>query len=127
MYDAGKIVPGLLIFLALVTFPIWYGLGSGQEATVPEIKKPVGEERCIEDARYMRREHMQVVVDWRDEAVRDQERIYEASDGQLYYKSLTATCMGCHTDKAASCDRCHDYLSVDPYCWDCHVVPKEGE
>ena len=25
------------------------------------------------------------------------------------------------------CDRCHNYLAVSPYCWDCHVDPKEFE
>ncbi|MBF0529822.1 MAG: cytochrome C, partial [Deltaproteobacteria bacterium] len=28
MYDAGKIITGLIIGLAFLTFPIWYNLGS---------------------------------------------------------------------------------------------------
>ena len=127
MYDAGKIIPGLLIFLVLVTFPIWYGLARGQETEAPTVEKPTNADRCVEDAAWMRTEHMQLVMDWRDEAVREGDRIYEASDGTRHYKSLTGTCLGCHTDKAASCDRCHDFLSVKPYCWDCHVVPGGNE
>ena len=123
MYDAGKIIPGLLVFLALVTFPIWYGLGTGVEARVPTIEKPTNADRCVEDGAFMRKEHMQVVMDWRDEAVRDNQRIFVTDDGRRYTKSLTGTCLGCHTDKSASCDRCHEYLAVTPYCWDCHVVP----
>jgi hypothetical protein len=39
--------------------------------------------------------------------------------------SLQNTCMQCHPNKAEFCDRCHNYASVKPYCWDCHVEPKE--
>ena len=35
--------------------------------------------------------------------------------------------LGCHENKAAACDSCHDYLQVQPYCWDCHVDPKGGQ
>jgi hypothetical protein len=40
--------------------------------------------------------------------------------------SLTRTCLDCHSNKAEFCDRCHTYMAVDPYCWDCHVEPKEA-
>ena len=46
------------------------------------------------------------------------------ADHRRYYKSLSGTCMSCHDDKAGFCDKCHDYLGVQPYCWDCHVEPK---
>ena len=121
MYDAGKIIPGLVVFAAVVTAPFWWNLATGAEARVPEIAKPAGETRCIEDAATMRREHMQLLVSWRDEAVRDASRVHVASDGRQFRKSLTGTCLKCHTDKKASCDRCHDHLNVHPYCWDCHV------
>jgi hypothetical protein len=80
----------------------------------------------VADTEYMRTEHMQLVMDWRDEAVREMDRVYVSEDGRRFNKSMTGTCLGCHTDKAAFCDRCHDYLGVKPYCWDCHVVPEEG-
>jgi hypothetical protein len=35
-----------------------------------------------------------------------------------------ATCLGCHKNKSEFCDRCHSYSGVDPYCMDCHVLPK---
>jgi hypothetical protein len=74
----------------------------------------------------MRREHMQLLNEWRDEVVRTGGRVYVAADGQRYEKSLTRTCLGCHQSKANSCDRCHDYLDVQPQCWQCHVDPKGG-
>jgi len=46
--------------------------------------------------------------------------------GKIYYKSLQVTCMDCHSNKSKFCDQCHDYVGVKPYCWDCHVEPKEN-
>ena len=39
MYDKEKIIPGLLIFIALATFPIWYGLVSAGDAPKPEVRE----------------------------------------------------------------------------------------
>ena len=59
-----------------------------------------------------------------DDVVRRGDRVHVTPDGRRYEKSLTHTCLGCHQSKANSCDRCHDYLDVKPYCWECHVDPK---
>ena len=126
MYDAGKIVPGLLLFLVLATAPIWYNVASGHEAVALEIEKPTNATQCVADAAYMRRQHMQLLSAWRDEVVRNSERVYVTADGRRYDKSLTRTCLGCHQSKANSCDRCHNYLDVQPYCWECHVDPRGG-
>jgi hypothetical protein len=58
--------------------------------------------------------------------VREGRRDYVSTlSGTTYDMSLSRTCMDCHSNKADFCDRCHDYLAVNPYCWDCHVEPKE--
>ena len=67
------------------------------------------------------------VSEWRDEVVRDNDRIYTAEDNRRYYKSLSGTCMSCHENKGEFCDKCHDYVGVTPYCWDCHVIPEEAQ
>jgi hypothetical protein len=69
---------------------------------------------------------MQLLVNWREQVVRQGDRTYRTSDGRVYEISLTGTCiMKCHTVKADFCDRCHTYAAVKgPYCWDCHVDPK---
>jgi hypothetical protein len=127
MRDKGRIYVGLLAFLVLVTFPIWYNLVSGHESQPPEIVLPAGESQCVADKEYMRIEHMVMLMDWRDEVVREKDRIFVTADGRKFDKSLTRTCMDCHSDKAEFCDRCHDYVGVTPYCWDCHVEPKGGQ
>jgi len=41
--------------------------------------------------------------------------------------SLQNGCMTCHSNKKKFCDECHNYMAVVPYCWDCHIQPKEKE
>ncbi len=72
MYDAGKIITGLVIFVAVVTFPIWGSLGGSAEGPKPEVKESG---RCIESATYMRANHMQMLNEWRNSVVRDNERV----------------------------------------------------
>jgi hypothetical protein len=127
MRDKGRILIGLLAFLVLATFPVWYNLVSGHESQPPEIVLPSDESQCVADTDYMRTEHMQLLMDWRDEVVRDKQRIHTTADNRRFEKSLTRTCMDCHSDKAEFCDRCHDYVGVTPYCWDCHVEPEGGQ
>lgn len=126
MYDKGKVIAGLVIFFAILTFPFWYNHGSAGSAPEPELtKKAKKAETCIENTDYMRTEHMQILDDWRDTSVRDGKRIYVNAEGKEYVASLSNTCMDCHSNKADFCDECHNYTSVTPYCWDCHTYPEE--
>jgi len=128
MYDGGKIITGLVIFLILLLFPVWYQVGKAAKAPDPqltEIAKKAG--KCIEQKTFMTTQHMKVLDRWRNEVVRDAERYYVSSDGKMYYKSLQVTCLECHSNKTKFCDQCHNYIGVDPFCWDCHIAPEENE
>jgi len=127
MYDAGKIIPGIIIFFCLMSFPIWFSVASGGINYTPEINLPVDEEQCVESTEYMRANHMNMLVDWREEVVRDNLRTYTASDGKEYIKSLTDTCISCHSPKDKFCTQCHDYVATKPYCWNCHVDPEGSQ
>jgi hypothetical protein len=124
MYDASKIIPGLVIFGVLITSPIWYSLAKGQINHVPEPEILPGETQCVESASYMADNHMHLLDKWRQMVVRDGEDTYVATDGKEYDISLTGTCLQCHSNKEEFCDRCHDYAAVTPNCWDCHNVPE---
>jgi hypothetical protein len=124
MYDASKIIPGLVIFGVLITSPIWYSLAKGQINYVPEPEILPGETQCVESASYMADNHMHLLDKWRQMVVRDGEDTYIATDGKEYDISLTGTCLQCHSNKEEFCDRCHDYAAVTPNCWDCHNVPE---
>lgn len=124
MYDAGKIIPGLIIFVILLTSPIWYSVASGRINFVPEPQIVTEEKQCVEPTLYMRENHMHLLDEWRQMVVREGERTYIASDGKEYEISLTDTCMKCHSNKKEFCDQCHDYAGVTPNCWDCHNAPE---
>ena len=122
MYDKGKILPGLLIFVALFTAPFWWNpvFGKGAAgAAPPTLAKPEGKE-CVRDTAYMRTSHMQLLYEWRETAVRDGERNFSTAAGPVA-KSLTNTCLRCHGKREEFCNRCHEYLAVKPFCWDCHL------
>jgi hypothetical protein len=157
MYDGGKIITGLIIgLLALFLWPFFYDRG-GQAGVSPKPEltakaKAAGE--CVAPTPYMREYHMQLLDDWRQTVVRDGERYYDTSKGtwhlrllgdiedatadageryykdtdkKMYYKSLQLTCMDCHSNKSKFCDECHNYMGVAPYCWECHIEPKENK
>lgn len=125
MYDGGKIVPGLLVFLFLITSPAWYNVVTGRADYRPEPQLPSDQKECVKPAPYMKAFHMDLLNQWRDEVVRRGARVYGAVGGQTYDMSLSNTCLRCHANKAEFCDRCHNYVGVKPYCWDCHVERKE--
>jgi len=126
MYDAGKILTGLALFLALATAPVWLDAVTGTVAGPPDLVLPRGETACVLPTGEMRAAHMELLDRWRDEVVRRGERSTVTWDGRTVRRSLTGSCLGCHGDKASFCDRCHDTVAVTPYCWDCHVVPEGG-
>ena len=125
MYNAGKIIIGLLIFIAVISFPFWYDAADGTTAAAPKLEIITTATQCVAPTDYMRSSHMNLLDEWRDEVVRGGARYMDAPDGKRYEMSLTNTCLDCHSNKAEFCDRCHNYLGVEPYCWDCHIVPEE--
>jgi [DsrC]-trisulfide reductase subunit J len=125
MSDAGKIAAGLVLFGAVVTGPIWYGLGRGKGAP-PELAKPAGEKQCIEPTSFMRARHMELLDQWRDAVVRRDEHVYVATNGKRHEISLTKTCLRCHDDTDKFCNRCHQYAGVEAFCWDCHQQKRGG-
>ncbi len=130
MYDGWKIIIGLIIFVGIVTFPFLYDVGKASipppdpKIDTPEIQK-MAVKKCVESKSFMKAEHMVMINDWRDEVVRNGNRLFTSTDGQQYAMSLQNTCMKCHSNKTKFCDECHNYVGVKPYCWDCHIAPKE--
>jgi hypothetical protein len=126
MHDGGKIMVGLVIFLAIVTSPMWYHSLKGAELGPPALTLPTQSQSCVAPTPYMRTLHMDLLNQWRDDSVRSEDATYVGLDGRVYQKSLSATCMSCHSSKEQFCDRCHEYVAVEPYCWDCHPEPPQA-
>ena len=128
MNDRPFIVAGLIVFVVFATTPIWRGVATRQVAlAAPAIKLPAQEKQCVAPVAYMRASHMQLLNQWRDDVVRNQNREYVAFNGRVYEKNLTKTCLSeCHGSRKEFCDHCHTYNGVSALtCWDCHkdVVP----
>lgn len=127
---SSKIVIGLIIFIIIIIFPFLLNLG--KTSAKPEVKlseKAKAEKECVASKEYMRANHMQLLDEWRDAVVRNAYRKHVRADGKTFEMSLSNTCLDCHSNKKDFCDKCHDYASVRPYCWDCHIeeVKKEVE
>lgn len=123
MYNKRTIIPGLAIFVLFVTFPLWFNAFS-TASTVPKPELPPGgEKQCVASATEMRASHMALLNEWRDDVLRDGDRVAVTVNGKEYRKGLQMACMQCHTNKEKFCDSCHEYVSVTPYCWDCHLTP----
>ncbi len=127
MYNGGKVILGIIVFVLLFTSPIWYNMATGRAVEPPELTYPEEAEECIEPTEYMKANHMDMLNQWRDSVVRENNRIYVASDGDEHLMSLTETCIDCHHSRRDFCKKCHDYEAVTPTCWDCHLVPEELE
>lgn len=125
----GLILLGLGLFVIGVTFPFWYGAIQSAPVPVPSLDTPViksmPDKKCVEDAAFMRANHMKMLNAWRDEAVREGQRQYTAKDGRKFEKSLTNSCLRCHSNKEQFCGRCHDYVGAKPSCYSCHIIPEE--
>jgi hypothetical protein len=121
MRDRPLIYAGLILFVALVTYPVWNGVAAHTSAKAPELRKPEGK-TCVAPREYMRAAHMELLIKMREGAVREHQLNYRAYDGKTYKVSLTKTCLGeCHGQKEQFCDRCHKFTAVSgPFCWDCH-------
>jgi hypothetical protein len=140
MYDTGKVIVGILVFLGVTTFPFWYNRASGSASLYPPPKKVDPRYHCVKDAEWMRAHHMTLLNEWRDSVVREGDRDFVADDGTHYQKSLSNTCLSCHADwtgfaedkmrippaeQPRSCLECHDYAGVSVYCYDCHIHPEK--
>ncbi len=129
MYNAKYVILGIIVFAVLFTSPFWLGGNKdGGEYKRPAVTIPPQiaekEKECIEPVEYMRAEHMQLLNDWRDEALRNENRTYISSSGKKWEISLQNTCMKCHTNYEDFCQKCHVSNSVYPYCWTCHIIPQ---
>ncbi|PKN34044.1 MAG: menaquinol oxidoreductase [Deltaproteobacteria bacterium HGW-Deltaproteobacteria-19] len=119
---------GLAVFLALATYPFWHAAGKAMPVPELDLETPairaLPARLCVAPTAEMKTRHMQILDEWRTEVVRNGRRTFETPDGRRFDRSLTRTCMQCHSNKERFCDRCHDYAGVKPKCWDCHIVPE---
>ncbi|WP_045574580.1 sulfate reduction electron transfer complex DsrMKJOP subunit DsrJ [Desulfosporosinus sp. I2] len=132
MYKWGKIIASLVVFVALISIPFFYNIRKSSQGPVINLNTPairkLAVKQCVEPAEWMRANHMILLNQWRDEAVRNGKRVYINSQGKSFENNLQ-TCLNCHYDPASKtseqfCVSCHDHTAVNPNCWMCHILPK---
>ncbi len=113
---------------AMMLFAVLNVFRKGEAETPPPLSVhksvAIDSSKCIAPASFMRANHMQVLYEWRNSSVRTGNRVYIASNGSKYEKSLN-TCLGCHSNNRLFCFNCHSYANVKPKCWNCHLSPME--
>lgn len=126
MYDSGKIILGLIVFVGLFTSPFWYDSFNGKAIEKPDIVLPAkkNQQECVESAQYMLSNHMKLLDKWRNDFVRKGQRFYISSTGKKYEISFEKSCLKCHSNTTQFCDRCHNYMGVTPSCWNCHIEAR---
>lgn len=123
MYNALGVSAGILIFALIFTSPFW-AAWLGRDYTKTGVVLPQDEKYCIENTEFMRANHMRLLNEWRDQALREDNRQYvSALNGKKFSISLQNTCVQCHSNYAEFCEKCHAANSVYPYCWTCHLIP----
>lgn len=126
IYNAKGVVAGIIIFVAIFSSPFWLSW-IGQNYTSTGVVLPEGQTQCIENTEWMRANHMRLLDEWRDSALREENRAYvSALSGKVFPISLQNTCVKCHSDYKGFCEKCHVANSVYPYCWTCHINNAEG-
>ncbi len=127
MYDSGKIILGLAVFVLLITFPFWHNNLIGTVGAVPT-KDPNLTPEMVQGAAFpngqthptaqeMRATHMNVL-----QGIHTTAKSYVPGKDE---KKPTMSCLACHGgSKEQFCDSCHAYASVKtPDCWACHTKP----
>ena len=75
MYNGGKIITGLIIFVLLISAPFWLNVSQANELPDISLDTPainqLSEKQCVESVEFMRSQHPQLLNDWRDQVVRE--------------------------------------------------------
>ena len=97
MYNPGKIITILALFVLLITAPILLNIGKASEPPAPSLDtaaiEQLDEKQCIESKEFMRKHHPKLLSDWREQAVREGETEYISSSGETWEMSLENNCL----------------------------------
>lgn len=95
-------------------------------AAVPMPKLDIGKGgQCVNDPKFMRKNHMKMIVHQREETMRQ---------GIRGGKYSLAECVNCHASKTDNsvlgsdehfCQGCHEYAAVEIDCFECHSSKRK--
>lgn len=82
MYNAKAVILRDPRFRGPVLHPFWANFGGTKDYKRPAIVLPQNEKECVEPVEFMRAEHMYLLNEWRDQALRYENRTYVSSTGK---------------------------------------------
>lgn len=111
----------ILLILLFAISPAW-----AADSIAPKLDIGKGGEHCVEDTKFMRLNHMHLIVHQRDETVRK---------GIRGSKYSLAGCVDCHASTKNNsvlgsnenfCQGCHAYAAVKIDCFECHSSKRKA-
>ncbi len=123
MYSTKWVIAGIVVFLIAMTLPVWYNAAMGEQITPPKLVLPKNKTHCVESESYMISDHMELLVKWREMNVRKGEGFYISNTYDVPYKTQLVQCFQCHKSYDDFCGKCHNFVGVRPYCFECHSTP----
>ena len=109
------VIPLLVMLIPIVYSVVSFAAkaaGGGPEPLL-EISTEYGDS-CVRETEYMRFHHWELLLEVREQVVRDGHR-----EGPLL-----GDCRRCHENRAGFCDRCHKIANVMLDCFHCHYYPE---
>ena len=109
----------LLLILLLIATPVW-----AASSIAPKLDIGKGGQ-CVDDTKFMRKNHMKMIVHQRDETMRL---------GIRGGKYSLAECVNCHASKTDNnvlgsnehfCQGCHEFAAVKIDCFECHSSKRK--
>jgi len=108
-----------MLILLLAAAPVWAG-----SSIAPKLDIGKGGQ-CVDDPKFMRKNHMQMILHQRDETMRQ---------GIRGGKFSLAACVDCHASKKDNnvlgsnehfCQGCHEFAAVKIDCFECHSSKRK--
>ena len=108
-----------LLILLLTATSVW-----ASDSIAPKLDIGKGGQ-CVDDPKFMRKNHMKMIVHQRDETMRQ---------GIRGGKYSLAGCVDCHASKVDNsvlgssehfCQGCHEYAAVKIDCFECHSSKRK--
>ncbi len=111
----------IAIILALIILsPIgYYAVLHAFPQPEPFLEQPDPEyDECVKETEYMRFYHMDLLLEIRNETMREGKR------GEIGLSTGSQNCRDCHTNRERFCNECHNTVNLYPDCFTCHYYPE---
>ena len=113
--NKGAITAVILALIILLPIGFYAIRDAFSRNTEPFLEMPAPKyKECVRDTEYMRFHHWELLLELREEVVR------EGKTEDVTFSD----CRNCHADRAHFCNECHNVANVYLDCFGCHNYPE---